>query len=169
MVVYSDLMFLHIIKHFLYSFKTNWWSVHNWQKSDWDVLFSSLHFASLNSVFSLDEDVSCHGMCSNGAMHFIVWMNLFLLLGLDITILWKCSVVLNPPVYLVQNFLTRITIFPAESCRIKSSGQTIFHFHQHTLSFLWSCADCSLLEYWFENENITLKNIFKNGFCCARG
>ena len=153
MVAYSCLMFLKIWNIFYILL-----SVHNWAKSDWDVLFPSLHFAYLNSVFPLDEDVSCHGMCSHGAMHFIVWINSFLLLGRDITILWKCSVVLNPPVYLVQNFLTRITIFPAESCRIKSSGQTIFHFHQHTLSFLWSCADFNLLEYWFENENITLKN-----------
>ena len=47
MVVYSDLMFLNIIKHFLYYFKTKW-SLHNWTNSDWDVLFSSLHFASLH-------------------------------------------------------------------------------------------------------------------------
>ena len=155
MVVYSDLMFLNIIKHFLYYFKTKW-SLHNWKNMIVIEMYFFLHFILhlyIYSVFSLDEDVSCQGMFSNGAMHFIVWINSFLLLVVDITILWKCSVVLNPPVYLVQNFLTRITIFPAESCRIKSSGQTIFHFHQHTLSFLWSCADCSLLEYRFKNEN----------------
>ena len=149
MVVYSDLMFLNIIKHFYIILKQN--EVYIIEQIVIEMYFF-LHFILhlyIYSVFSLDEDVSCHGMCSNGAMHFIVWINSFLLLGMDITILWKCSVVLNPPVYLVQNFLTRITIFPAESCRIKSSGQTIFHFHQHTLSFLWSCADCSLLEYRF--------------------